>query len=243
MMRAVARGYVAEDSAHFVCRGLLRGFDLAIDVSRLRGKMHFRNHRSTLSNRAAVSKALRRRLRSGQTLCLETYERGDSHLFDHTRSGVNAATELGELTHSITSYDDVIRFLERVCNVRVSDVDGAFPLLPLAPEVWPLFHWWDLEDRDNADSAACKLYMHVCADFGAAGAPGTWNRFFVEVLLGIAGSENVLTLPTAVHVDDMGLICARSSGWPASTMCVVRTPLGENGVVHQSCPSGKLSVH
>eukprot|EP00965_Chrysotila_dentata_P036456 1213334-Pleurochrysis_carterae.AAC.1 len=80
MMRAVARGYVAEASAQFVCRGLLRGFDLAIDVSRLRGKMHFRNYRSALSNRAAVSSALRKRLRSGKTICLGKYERGDSHL-------------------------------------------------------------------------------------------------------------------------------------------------------------------
>eukprot|EP00965_Chrysotila_dentata_P168677 5570872-Pleurochrysis_carterae.AAC.1 len=59
---------------------------------------------------------------------------------------------------------------------------GLFPLLPLAPEVWPFFtfHWWDLDDRDDSASAVWKLYMHTCADFGAAGAPGTWNRFFVE---------------------------------------------------------------
>eukprot|EP00965_Chrysotila_dentata_P023202 769206-Pleurochrysis_carterae.AAC.1 len=53
---------------------------------------------------------------------------------DHTRSGVNAATKLEELAHSITSYDDIIRFLQNGCNLRVSDVEGAFPLLPLAPE-------------------------------------------------------------------------------------------------------------
>eukprot|EP00965_Chrysotila_dentata_P071502 2362125-Pleurochrysis_carterae.AAC.1 len=96
---------------------------------------------------------------------------------DHTRSGVNAATGLGELAHSITSYDAVTRFLEKGCNLRVSDVEGAFPLLPLAPEVWPffVFHWWDLEDRDDSCFATWKLYMHVYADFWAAGAPGTWN--------------------------------------------------------------------
>eukprot|EP00965_Chrysotila_dentata_P063717 2111452-Pleurochrysis_carterae.AAC.1 len=218
----------AEDWAHVVHRGLLRGFDLAIDVSRLRGRMHFRNYRSALSNRAAVSKAFRKRLRSGKTIYLGTYESGNSHLLpwdtfrivpmgavekplepnevrvtcDHIRSGDNAATELGGLAHYVTSCDDVFRFLEKGCYLRVSDLEGAFPLLPLAPEVWPyfMFHWWDLEDRDDADSAAWKPYMHVFADFGAAGAPGrTWNRFFVEVLLGIARSENVLTLPMAVH--------------------------------------------
>eukprot|EP00965_Chrysotila_dentata_P147480 4868900-Pleurochrysis_carterae.AAC.1 len=45
---------------------------------------------------------------------------------DHTRSGVNAATELGKLVHSITSYEDVIRFLGKDCNLRVLDVEGAF---------------------------------------------------------------------------------------------------------------------
>eukprot|EP00965_Chrysotila_dentata_P060291 1998651-Pleurochrysis_carterae.AAC.1 len=69
-----------------------------------------------------------------------------------------------------------------------------------------MFHWWDLESGDDVFSAQWKLYMHVCADFGAAAAPGTCNRFFVDVLLGIARSENVLTLALAVHVDDMGLI-------------------------------------
>eukprot|EP00965_Chrysotila_dentata_P254312 6211830-Pleurochrysis_carterae.AAC.1 len=118
---------------------------------------------------------------------------------DHARSGVNAATDVGELAHSITSYEDVVRLLEKGCNLRVSDVEGAFSLLPLAPEVWPffMFHWWDLESGDDVFSAEWKLYMHVCADFGAAGAPGTWNRF---LLLGIARSENALKLPLAVHV-------------------------------------------
>eukprot|EP00965_Chrysotila_dentata_P011430 373385-Pleurochrysis_carterae.AAC.1 len=79
-MRAVARGYVAEASAQFVRRVLLRGFDLAIDVTRLRGRMHFRNYLSALSNRAAFSNALRKRLRSGKTICLGKYKRGGSHL-------------------------------------------------------------------------------------------------------------------------------------------------------------------
>eukprot|EP00965_Chrysotila_dentata_P002732 88832-Pleurochrysis_carterae.AAC.2 len=46
-----------------------------------------------------------------------------------------------------------------------------------------------LEDRDDADSAAWKFYLHVSADFGAAGAPATSKRFFVDVLLAIARSE------------------------------------------------------
>eukprot|EP00965_Chrysotila_dentata_P166003 5481056-Pleurochrysis_carterae.AAC.3 len=211
-MRAVANGYVVEASAHFVRCGLLRGFDLSICVSRLRGK----------SSSAAVSKALGKRLRFGKTICLGTYERGAySYLLhwdtfrifsmgavekplepsevrvfiEHTRSGVNEAMELGKLTHTITSYDDVIRFLETGCNLRVSDVEGPFPLLPLAPEVKPhfMFHWWDLDEGDDADSAAWKLYMHGCANFGAAGMPGTWNKFFVEVLLGVARDRRMFS--------------------------------------------------
>eukprot|EP00965_Chrysotila_dentata_P006495 211796-Pleurochrysis_carterae.AAC.1 len=42
--------------------------------------MHFRNYRLAPSNRAAVLKALRKRLHSGNTICLGIYERGDSHL-------------------------------------------------------------------------------------------------------------------------------------------------------------------
>eukprot|EP00965_Chrysotila_dentata_P003839 125448-Pleurochrysis_carterae.AAC.2 len=120
-MRAVARGCDAEASAHFVRCGLLRGLDLAFDVSRLRGKMHFRNYRSALSIGAAVSYALWKRLHSGKAICLGTYERGDSHLLpwdtsrifpmgaveklleasairvtsDHTRSGGDGAWGVG----------------------------------------------------------------------------------------------------------------------------------------------------
>ena len=51
-----------------------------------------------------------------------------------------------------------------------------------------------------------RLLMHVGGDFGAAGMPGTFKRFFVDVVVQMARSVQVLTLPMPVHVDDCGLI-------------------------------------
>ena len=48
--------------------------------------------------------------------------------------------------------------------------------------------------------------MHVCGDFGAAGLPGTFKIFFTDCVCGMARSEEVLTLPMAVYVDDLSLI-------------------------------------
>jgi hypothetical protein len=44
MMRAVARGYVKQEQADFVANGLRYGFDLGVDVSKLRGRRLFRNY-------------------------------------------------------------------------------------------------------------------------------------------------------------------------------------------------------
>ena len=51
------------------------------------------------------------------------------------------------------------------------------------------------------------LFRHVCGDFGTAGMPGTFKRFF-DVVVGMARSVHVLTLPMAVYVDDCALIGA-----------------------------------
>ena len=90
----------------------------------------------------------------------------------------------------------------------MGDVEGAFPLLPLAPRLWPyfMFHWYDITVDDSDESAEWCLYVHVCGDFGAAGLPGTWKIFFSDVMVGVARSEGVLTLPLCVYVDDTGTI-------------------------------------
>ena len=90
--------------------------------------------------------------------------------------------------------------------MRVSDIDAAFPLLPLAPVLWPFFLFWWYAVDDTAPTDQMWLYMHVCGDFGAAGLPGTWKMFFTDVVVGVARSEAVLTLPMPVYVDDCALI-------------------------------------
>ena len=58
MMRAVARGYVRQEHADFVANGLRFGFDLGVDVSKLRGRRLFRNYPTALEARAAVIDSL-----------------------------------------------------------------------------------------------------------------------------------------------------------------------------------------
>ena len=58
---------------------------------------------------------------------------------DHTRTGLNAATWMGILAHKVTSYEDVAAFLKTGYVMHVSDVDAAFPQLPLSPWLWPFF--------------------------------------------------------------------------------------------------------
>ena len=50
------------------------------------------------------------------------------------------------------------------------------------------------------------LYAHLFADFGAAGVPGTFKLFFTDCVVGIARSEQILTLEMPIYVDDMAPI-------------------------------------
>ena len=51
-----------------------------------------------------------------------------------------------------------------------------------------------------------SLFVHVTGDFGAAGLPGTFKIFLVDVVVQVARYVNVLKLPMPVYVDDMALI-------------------------------------
>ena len=79
--------------------------------------------------------------------------------------------------------------------MRVSDVADAFPNLPLHPDVWQycLFRFFG-----SAGSDALQCYVHLMADFGAAGCPGTFHLFYVRGVVQMARAEHVLTLPMAV---------------------------------------------
>ena len=87
--------------------------------------------------------------------------------------------------------------------MRMSDVEDAFPMLPLHPDVWPYFMYRFYVD-DTSDTEA--LFLNCMGDFGAAGMPGTFKIFFADVVVGMARAAQVLTLPMPIYVDDCALI-------------------------------------
>ena len=235
IQRAMARGFVSRTHGDYVIHGLWHGFDLGIDMTCVHGKMRFKNYPTALQSRKFVSKATRARLAEGKTLCLGYYDHDRQRhdlpwevwrifplgavpkplepenmrpVSDHTRTGLKHATNMDLFKHSLTTYEDISRWLRQGFFMRIGDVDGAFPLLPLAPHLWPLFlfHWWDTDASDEDKQARWCLYVHLTGDFGAAGLPGTWKIFFSDVMIGIARSESILTLNWAVYVDDTGCI-------------------------------------
>lgn len=234
MMRAVARGYVRQEHAEFVADGLRWGFDLGVDVSKMRGKRLYKNYPTALVARDAVTRAVRKRVETFKTYKLFKFKEEDRHLLpwpdwrvfpmgavakpmepgemrpysDHTKTGMKSATDVEFFRHTLTATEDIARFLKHAYYMRVSDIDAAFPLLPVRPRLWRylMFRWYDVEYI--ADSEDMCLYVHVCGDFGSAGMPGTFKIFFSDVVKGMASSELVLTLPAPVHVDDISLIGA-----------------------------------
>ena len=91
-------------------------------------------------------------------------------------AALNAATDLGFLRHTLDTYNEIANFLRQDYFMRVSDVDAAFPLLPLHPDLWPFF----LFRFALGESESLSLFVHLCADFGAAGTPGVFKIFFVD---------------------------------------------------------------
>jgi hypothetical protein len=207
------------------------GFDFGIDVSKVRGRRWFKNYSSAHDAADGISSATLDRLESGRTIALcpvavrdaRVLPWPDARVFplggvpkphepsvirpvsDHTRTGLKEATVMDFLRHRLDTYADIARFLRLGSYMRMSDVDGAFTLLPIAPRLWPFFmFWW------KAVTTLCKgarrviwwLYQHLTADFGAAGVPGTFKIFFSDVIMGVARSENILTLDHTVYVDD-----------------------------------------
>ena len=187
MMRAVTRGYVRHEHADFVAEGLRYGFDLGVDVSKMRGKRLYRNYPTALEARAAVTKAVRARVRLQKTYKLFPFAEGDKYLIpyddwrvfpmgavpkpmepgemrpysDHTKTGMKAATDLDFFRHTLTALEDIARFLKYMYYMRVSDVDTAFPLLPIRPRLWRyfLFRWYDVDGQGvefrNAGGECC----------------------------------------------------------------------------------------
>ena len=130
---------------------------------------------------------------------------------DHTRTGLNAGTVLGILGHSLDTYNKLSHLLSSGAWMTVADVDDAFSYIPLIPWLWPfmLFRWFQCRSKLSSDKSAGErlyLYCNLFADFGTRGAPGTFKLILVDVFVGMARSEFVLTLPLLVYVDDTALI-------------------------------------
>ena len=229
---AVKAGYVEADTAKYVMDGLEHGFDLGLNEDKFRGRSYYRNYKSAIEHRATVSDALRKRVKAGKTICLGPWRPGDPlpsgargcvvpqgavakklepdavrPTSDHTKTTLNSAVDMSAVEHTLDTYAEIARELKKGFYMRVEDVDGAFPVLPLAPRVWKYMfvHWFDLDKPLEGQSYPSVLYMHVFADFGAAPSPGMWDKFF-RCAKGMARVAGVLTLPMPHYVDDNSVI-------------------------------------
>ena len=125
---------------------------------------------------------------------------------DHTASGLNPASCLDGLRYSLHTLKAISKSLLFQWYMGVDDVADAFPFIPLSPMLWPffLFVWYDLEEGASSDALA--LYVHLFADFGASGTPGTWKIILEDVFLAVARSESVITLSIECYVDDLSTL-------------------------------------
>ena len=230
MWRAVATGHVRHEAASFVAQGLRWGFTAGIQPDKMVGHRHFKNYQSSLDARTQVTAAVVDRVSKGKTLDLGVATAGAMSALkglyratacfpmggapkwpewwkvrptdDHTRTGLNAASDLSQLRHKLTAYEDIASWLRQDYFMRVSDVADAYPLLPLSPTIWPfLFFRFFVDDTEDM-----HLLLHITGDFGAAGMPGVFKIFFTDVVVGMARAGSVLTQKFVVYVDDCGAI-------------------------------------
>ena len=230
--KAVEAGYISQTDSDFVLDGVSNGFTLDVDHSKLPGKAVFRNYKSAYENKATVTDALRKRVADGKTLKLGRFDGrardlpGDTGRVvangavpkklepdkvrpysDHTKSLFNAACDLSRVQHTLDTYQEISDELKPGYFMRVEDVDGAFPCLPIHPTTWKYMYvwWYDLDRPLEEQSGPNTLYVHVFGDFGTSPMPGIWDVFFrcVKAMARVAG---VLTLPMPHFVDDSSLI-------------------------------------
>ena len=232
--RAVVRGYVSLDSAWFVHEMFTSGCKLGVDVEAFeqsrKGTRWHRNYKSATEHRAPISKGIRKRLEKGTSYCLGRMNKeclcklpSNSIIFpmggvakklerdewrptsDHTKSEFNLYCSLAGLEHSLTAEKEVEELFRAGRYMAVGDVADAFPLIPLSPLLWKWFFFVWFNPYDETDPAD-YLFNSIRADFGSKGAPGCFKILFVDVLVGTARSELIVTLPMPIHVDDFALI-------------------------------------
>ena len=227
---AIRAGYVDSDTGAYVMNGLRYGFDLGCPEG-VPGQSVFKNYPSAVEGRVSVTRATMARVCSGKTLCLGlvsaalfVYLRRRYSRFaifpmgavpkplepsemrptsDHSRTRFNSFTCMDRFRHALTAYKDVAYLLKKGFVMYVTDVEAAFPMLPLAPCIWMFFMFKFFADDVTENES---LFMHIFGDFGAAGLPGTFKLFFVDCVIPMARFALRLTLPMVVYVDDVGMI-------------------------------------
>ena len=229
---AVEAGLVTKVDADYILHGLKRGFDLHLDESMMPGKKVYRNYKSAYENKPKVHSALAKRVKDGKTLKLGAFNgRADDlpgdqgcvvpngavpkrlepdaarPFSDHTKTKFNAACKADWLKHSLNTYQEIADELKPDYFMRVEDIDGAYPVLPLAPRVWKyMYVWWFDVDRPLEDQVRPNtLYVHVFGDFGTSPMPGVWDKFF-RCVKAMAQLDGVLKSPMPHYVDDNSLI-------------------------------------
>ena len=230
--KAVDANYISRKDADYVLHGLEFGFDLGLNEDLMPSRQYYRNYKSALENRGTVTDALRKRVGSGKTLKLGPWKQGDPFpsgvkgcvvpqgavakklepdairpTSDHSKTMLNSSVDMSQFAHTLDTYNEISAALGPGYYMRVEDVDGAFPILPLSSRVWKymLVHWFDIDTPLDAQVAPNTMYMHAFADFGAAPSPGTWDVFF-RCVKAMARAAGVLTLEMPHFVDDNSLI-------------------------------------
>jgi hypothetical protein len=226
-------GLVSRKDMDECIKDITVGADLGLDEQQMPdGTQYRRNYKSALDNASAVTDALRKRVRSGKTLKLGAWShKHDTFptakgcnvpngavakklekdvvrpVSDHTKTAFNKAADADSVKHSLNTYNEIAEALEPGYFMRVEDVDGAFPVIPLAPRLWKYMyvHWYDVDRPLDEQSGPNTLYVHVFGDFGTSPLPGVWDRFF-RCVKALARHANVLTLKMPHYVDDNSLI-------------------------------------
>ena len=82
---------------------------------------------------------------------------------------------MSDMHHTLDTYNEIARELQYSYYMRAEDVDGAFPVIPLAPRVWKYMyvHWFNVNLPLEGQKAPNTLYIHVLVIL----AP-IWDKFF-----------------------------------------------------------------
>ena len=230
LKRAMSRGYVKDSVGEYMLDGLKNGFTLGVAQATVVGSMgrrYFKNYPTALENRNSITDAVVKRVGKSKTLSLGLWSavkpaleavqdccifpmgavpKGDGGFrptSDHSRTGWNAFTVMGILEHTLDTYKKVSWLLQKNHFMYVSDVEDAFLIIPLAPWVWWFFMLRCYATRKSKEES---VFMHMFADFGSKGMPGTFKLFLVDVVVQMARSEMIMSLPLVIHVDDVGMI-------------------------------------